>query len=156
MYHYRASSQGPHANKINQHVQRLVQAKSEFSIEPPRSSSKRVLSGTDTDSVKRAKYRNAVEPGFTPTPPPPQIQIQPSNGTTYKTLYTLTPDPTLQHFDVTQLTHDMACQINLATLFSLQQPVLDVAVNVSFRFNLFTAYRCLTYMDSLSAPDLPA
>ncbi|KAF3909175.1 Symplekin [Orbilia brochopaga] len=125
----RASSQGPHATKIQQHIQRLLQAKSEFSIEVQKSN-KRVMSGTDTDSVKRAKYARNDEGEYTPTPPPPVIQIQPSNGTTYKTLFTLTGDQALSNFDVSQLPIDMAAQITLATMFSANQEALEASVNV--------------------------
>ncbi|KAF3938496.1 Symplekin [Dactylella cylindrospora] len=125
----RASSQGPHSAKIHQQIQKLLQAKSEFSIEVPKSN-KRVLTGTDADSHKRAKYaKNNDDSDYTPTPPPPPIQVQPSNGTTYKTLFTLTGDQALSNFDVTMLPVDMASQIVIATLFSLQQPTLDAGIS---------------------------
>ncbi|KAK6532942.1 hypothetical protein TWF281_007112 [Arthrobotrys megalospora] len=124
----RASSGGPHAGKIQQHIQRLLQSKSEFSIEVPKSN-KRVLPGSDVDSVKRTKYTRADAEGeYTPTPPPPTIQVQPSNGTTYKTLFTLTGDQALSNFDVSQLSLEMATQITLATMYSVDSSALESAI----------------------------
>ncbi|KAF3919571.1 Symplekin [Dactylellina cionopaga] len=125
----RASSGGPHAAKIQQQIQRLLQAKAEFSIEVPKSN-KRVMSVTDIDSVKRTKYTRADAEGeYTPTPPPPTIQLQPSNGTTYKTLFTLTGDQALSNFDVSQLPLEMATQITLATMYSVSPQMLEASVN---------------------------
>ncbi|EWC45969.1 hypothetical protein DRE_04762 [Drechslerella stenobrocha 248] len=125
----RASSQSPHATKIQQQIQRLAQAKAEFSIEVSKSN-KRVLSGAEVDSVKRTKYARNDESEYTPTPPPPTIQVQPSNGTTYKTLFTITGDQALSNFDVSQLPLDMAAQITLATMFSVNQEALEASVAV--------------------------
>ncbi|EPS40868.1 hypothetical protein H072_5234 [Dactylellina haptotyla CBS 200.50] len=125
----RASSGGPHANKIQTQIQRLLQSKSEFSIEVPKSN-KRVMSVTDIDPVKRTKYSSAdAENEYTPTPPPPTIQVQPGNGTTYKTLFTLTGDQALSNFDVSQLPLEMATQITLATMYSISPQMLESSIN---------------------------
>ncbi|KAK6540997.1 hypothetical protein TWF694_008378 [Orbilia ellipsospora] len=125
----RASSGGPHAGKIQQHIQKLLQSKAEFSIEVPKSN-KRAMSTTEIDTVKRTKYTTADAEGeYTPTPPPPTIQVQPSNGTTYKTLFTLTGDQALSNFDVSQLPLEMATQITLATMYSISPQMLESSIN---------------------------
>ncbi|KAJ6257719.1 hypothetical protein Dda_7507 [Drechslerella dactyloides] len=149
----RASSQGPHATKIQQQIQRLIQAKSEFSIEVPKSN-KRVMTGTETDSVKRTKYARNDEGEYTPTPPPPTIQVQPSNGTTYKTLFTLTGDQALSNFDVSQLPIDMAAQITLATMFSVNQEALEASV-AAVRQRLASLVQAAAKIPPTSQPQAP-
>ena len=116
------SENGPFAGPIKQSLDRITQARLEIFDE---GRSKRPFPAEPTDGLDNAKrIRLGAEVPNRPQPPP-----LPPGPSSVAQLFTLTPDPGLTSFDVTQLPIDLVVKITLPVLQRIEQPHLEEAIN---------------------------
>lgn len=113
---------GPFAGRIRQHLDRITQARLEIFDE---GKNKRPHPTEPTDGLDNAKRIRLGAEIPTRAPPPPL----PPGPNTVAQLFTLTPDPGLTGFDVTQLPIDLVVKITLPVLHRIEQSHLEEAIN---------------------------
>ena len=112
---------GPFSGRIKQCLDRITQARLEIFDE---GRNKRPFPTEPTDGLDNAKrIRLGAEVPTRPPPPP-----LPPGPNSIAQLFTLTPDPGLTSFDVTQLPIDLVVKITLPVLQRIEQPHLEDAI----------------------------
>jgi len=117
------SDGGPMGGRIKVFVDRMERARLDIFEEG--GSRKRGAPSEPTDGLDNAKRRRLGaevprQTGFKPLP---------SGPTSFTALFTLTEDPTIGSFDVTQLPQDLVTQITQGLLNHIDQQLLDSAIN---------------------------
>ena len=113
---------GPFSGRIKQYLDRITQARLEI-FDEGRSKRPHPTEPTDgLDNAKRIRLGAEIPTRSQPPPLPP-------GPNSIAQLFTLTSDPGLTGFDVTQLPIDLVVKITLPVLHRIEQPHLEEAIN---------------------------
>lgn len=113
---------GPLAGRIKQYLDRITQTRLEIFDE---GRNKRPHPTEPTDALENVK-RMRLGAGIPTRLPPPPLPPGPNS---IAQVFTLTPDPGLTSFDVTQLPIDLVVKITLPVLHRIEQTHLEEAIN---------------------------
>ncbi|KAK4181331.1 putative Pre-tRNA-processing protein [Triangularia setosa] len=120
-----------HGGRIQQYVERLMRSRAEIFDEAGRKRQLADQAAAQYGDLKRQKMEGAVTAAPGPAAPVQPVVIPPlaSGPQTLAAVFTLTDNPGLQAFDATNIPANLVAKIVARTLNTLDQNVLDFAVN---------------------------
>ncbi|KAK0669364.1 putative Pre-tRNA-processing protein [Cercophora samala] len=120
-----------HGGRIQQYVERLMRSRAEIFDEAGRKRQLADQAAAQYGDLKRQKMQDAAPAATGPAAPAQPVVIPPlaPGPQTLAAVFTLTNNPGLQAFDATNIPANLVAKIVARTLNTLDQSVLDFAVN---------------------------